>query len=235
MENNNFDDKSLLPAKPIKRIPKKKIILLCILVLLVGLIIWDFADPPLWWQFDCHQDKAVILEYVKDTYPDTIVSKGGRFPVPVLAGPPQDSVMFFELDGIDFGISARYGKIAFDGYPAERATAQFDSIIKDNFFDQRNITVTTNYRFSDNYYEIYPYNGILGVDMTFRDQGATPQDIGCLYDFYKHWKSKGSFLEDYQICIYIYENSKQKSRIRYDKSSEFISEDEFYAAFKMTE
>ncbi len=34
---------------------KRKIIILSILLVIVGLCVWDIADPPLWWQFQAQK------------------------------------------------------------------------------------------------------------------------------------------------------------------------------------
>lgn len=210
---------------------KKKIIVLSALLAIIAFCVWDnFINPPAFWRADRQQDKAAILEYVKDNYPDTIKRKGGKFPFQLPAGPQPYSVMDFELDGIKFYISARDGKVAIDGYPKARATAQIDEIIQDGFLKPRNITASTDYNFRDSYRETYPYTGGLGVEISIIDQGSTPQEIGWLYDFYEFWKKEGAFLKEYRVDILIFENHNEKAHIIYFSDSTFADETELYSA-----
>lgn len=210
---------------------KKKIIVLSILFIFVFLFVWDnFIDPPAWWRSGCQQDKKAILEYVRNNYPDTIKRKGSSFPYQLPAGPHPFNVMDFELDGINFYISARDGKVAVDGYCEARATAQFDKIIRDGFLKPRKINAAANYHFRDNYRETYPYTGGLGLEIQIIDQGATPQEIGWLYDFYKYWTKEGAFLKEYRVDILIYENHEEKAHIIFFDDSDFSDENELYAA-----
>ena len=141
--------------------------------------------------------------------------------------------MYFDLDGIEFGISAEYGEIVVDGYPEARATAQFDKIIKDGFLKPGKINSSVIYSFQDDYRKTYPYTGNLYVELRVFNQGSTPQEVGWLYDFYKYWKTAGSFLKEYQVEILLYEtNSKKDSYIIIKNDSEFADENEFYSAFK---
>lgn len=153
---------------------KLLIILLSVASIIIGFTIWDiFIDPPAWWRFERQQDKLVILEYAERNYPNA-KNTGGLFPIQKIAEVHRASTMYFELDGIEFSISAEYGEIVEDNYPKARACAQFDKIIKDGFLKPRGITAYTNYGFVDNYYEIYPYTGGLAVELTIWDQGSTP-------------------------------------------------------------
>ena len=211
---------------------KKNIFVLSILFIVVILFVWDnFIDPPAFWRFDRQQDKKAILEYVQSNYPKTIKRKGGKFPFQLPAGPQPYSVMNFELDGINFYIYARDGKVAVDGYYQTRAIAQFDKIIQDGFLKPRNITASTNYNFRDSYREEYPYTGGLGVEISISDQGSRPRDLA-IYEFYKFWQNEGTFLKDYRVDFYIYENHEEKAWIVFNKETDFSDENEFYSAIE---
>lgn len=111
---------------------KRKITVISILVIVILLSVWDiFIDPPAWWRFERQKDKRAILEYVEDNYPATIRKKGGKFPLQMPAGPFEHSVMFFELDGVNFDVSAWKGKITGDTYYEAKA----EKYIRENFID----------------------------------------------------------------------------------------------------
>ena len=212
---------------------KLLIILLSVASIIIGFTIWDiFIDPPAWWRFERQQDKLVILEYAERNYPNA-KNTGGLFPIQKIAEVHRASTMYFELDGIEFSISAEYGEIVEDNYPKARACAQFDKIIKDGFLKPRGITAYTNYGFVDNYHEIYPYTGGLAVELTIWDQGSTPQEIDWLYDFYKYWKKEGEFLRLYSVSIDIVADEKRMCHIDYREFDNFPNEENFYSAFKI--
>lgn len=209
---------------------KRLIILLSIAAIVIGFTVWDiFIDPPAWWRFERQQDKLVISEYVERNYPNA-KNTGGQFPIQKIAEVHRASTMYFELDEIEFKVSAEYGKIVSDGYPEARATAQIDDIIKDGFLKPKNLTAGTLYRFHDDYNN-YPYTGNLYVEL--RVQGLSPQDVGWLYDFYGYWKKEGEFFSDYRVDIYVNEGNENMGWIVIKKDSEFADETEFYSAFKI--
>lgn len=212
---------------------KKKIIFLSVFFVIVVFCVWDiFIDPPAWWRFDRQKDKRAILDYVENTYPDNIKRKGGKFPLQMPAGPLESSIMYFELDGVNFAISAYDGRIGTDGYHKARAEAQFDKIIQDGFLKPRGIKATSIYRFFDDY-EIYPYTGGLRVTLSVFDQGSKPEEIEWLYDFYKYWKAEGEFLTEYSVIIRIVEKDETLYHIFYNNMDEFSDESEFNAAFRL--
>lgn len=185
------------------------------------------------WQAEHRTNKKAILEYVQEKYPNS-KRKGGNFPMQKFPEFHKASTMYFELDEIEFGISAEYGEIVEDNYPKARACAQFDKIIQDGFLKPRNIVSSIHYSFQDDYRKTYPYTGGLYIEL--RARGSSPQEVGWLYDFYKYWKKEGAFLREYQVSIPIYENDVKKIfYVIIKNDSEFSSEDEFYSAFKKYE
>ena len=212
---------------------KKKALLIIAITaaVLVLFHIYDiFIDPPAWWRFERRQDKKVILEYVKENYPDA-KKTGGRFPVPKIAQSHTASTMYFTLDDVEFSVSAEYDKIKMDLYTEARATAQFDKIIQDGFLKPRDIEATSIYWFFDDY-NIYPYTGNLKVTLSVFDQGSKPEEIEWLYDFYRYWKAEGDFLTEYSVIIRIVEKDEDLYHIFYNNTDEFSDESEFNAAFR---
>lgn len=213
---------------------KGKIIALSIVAVIVLLSVWDiFIDPPAFWHFR-QADKQAIVQYQRQHYPGAKVIER-NYPFlgnPHLVGVPVSSTMTFEYNGVKFVIAAQDGKISRDGYHEARATAQFDKIIKDGFLKPRKINSSVTYDFQDNYRETYPYTGSLYIEL--RARGSTPQEVGWLYDFYKYWKTAGSFLKEYRVNILIYESDvKVRCAVVIKNDSEFASEDEFYSAFEV--
>ncbi len=229
-ENLNQDSSTAKWTKK-RFFTRGRIIVLSIISAVILLGIWDiFIDPPAWWRFERQQDKRAILAYVEEKYPNA-KSKGSKFPFQRMVGPYPASIMYFELDGVNFHVAAKRGSVISDGYSQARACAQFDKIIQDGFLKPMGKEANTHYRFVDDY-DIYPYTGSLVVCLTIRDQGSTPKEVGWLYDFYKYWKNEGDFLKSYSARIDIVVNDEIVYHINYNNSSEFPNEDSFYAAFE---
>lgn len=188
------------------------------------------------WQRGARRNKQIILEYAKLNYPEAEVVEQYYSALdynPFKSLP--DDYIIFKQDSLKFGIFARSGKITIDDYPRIKTIAQFDKIIQDGFFKPQGIVVQTQYHFSDDYYALYPYTGGLGVTLRIRDQGSTPQEIGCLYDFYKYWSEEGDSLKSYSVFIDIVVNDIHLYEVRFNDSDIFTSEKEFNARFKRCE
>ena len=213
---------------------KKRIIALSVVAALILFNVFDiFIDPPAWWRFERQEDKRAMLKYVKDNYPDTIKILDMSFPVQLPAGGShQASGMQLELDGVVFGVGAEYGKVIFDNYYYRKAATQFDKIIKDGFFNPRNITASLDYSFTDNYETAAPYTGGLELEIIIVDQGATAREVGWIYDFYKFLQNEGAFLRDYKVWILIYQKEEENERIIWDKETVFSDELDFFYAIR---
>ncbi len=183
------------------------------------------------WQWGARRNKQVILEYAAENYPSAdIIDQEFNSAKFFIWNNIEDCVVF-NLDGLEFGITAERGKILVDGYCGARAIAQFDKIIQENFLEPRGISAQTDYIFADNYYKIYPYTGSLGVIINSIDQGSTPQEVGWFYDFYKYWKKEGAFLTSYSVHLHIVTDHQSMYHLNYDDNSEFPDEAAFYSAF----
>lgn len=183
------------------------------------------------WQKEARLNKRAILSYVTEHYPEAAVIKQQyeSLDLNFLKSYSGDYITF-EKDLLQFSIFAIGGEVVIDNYPKERSILEFDEIIQEGFLKPRGIKAQTQYRFFDDY-ELYPYTGGLGVTLRICNQGTTPREIGWLYDFYQHWKENADFLKSYRVNIDIVTGG-DNCAIRYDKSSEFATEEEFYAKFK---
>ena len=237
MENNNFDDKSLLPAKPIKRMPKKKIILLCVLALLIGLIIWDFADPPLWWQSEAQQNQKVILDYAKEHYPNAKIvqevyqSTGLNF-----TSNPHDYIVF-EQNGVTFSIWANDGEFWGENFKTSSICQLITTELIDKFFVPRGLNVHSSFSFmgEELVEDISQYKGRILVDIILEyEKGRnTPASLDWIYDFYVFWQNE-SFLKSYIVCLEYRINNdvSNKYEMTFTEETSFENAEEFYAAFK---
>lgn len=237
-----------------KKLTRKRIIVISIIALLVLFLIlfeiYDiFIDPPAWWRFDRQQDKRAILEYVEKTYPANIKRKGGSFPLQAPAGPFKASVMYFELDGVDFSISAWEGKITGDTYYEAKADKYIRENYIDSFMNERGITpnIKISYISPPNHYgilgkdvlgDIYGFEGTILVKITQNhvDGVSTPKEIVWFYDFYKYWMENCD-LPNCAVYLYYPQNNEYATRgadyhIWFEREKKtFSSESDFYDHF----
>lgn len=199
------------------------------IVLIVGIIALCNSLMLLPWQWGARRNRDVILKYAEEHYPNAEFIESHYNSAQFFVWNNFRDCLSFELDGVEFNIIAEGGEVLADGYPKACAYKQFDKIIQDGFLKPREIAAQTEYSFSDNLYEI-PYTGGLGVTLRIRDQGAAPREIGWLYDFYKYWKENADFLKSYSVYIDIV-TGMERCAMRYNKSSDFADEEDFYAAF----
>ncbi len=237
---NNYEgqNKKLIFADTLQRFfsRKRRIIILAGLLAIVGLFIWDISDPPLWWQFERRLDKQAILQYAKNQYNGKAKVTGSKFPMinPGLVGSPEESVMYFEYDGANFAISARNGRLIFDGYYVAKAESTIKKIIDDGFFQPRNIDVKYRCSFSKELLvDLEDFDGSVVIVINFDeyDPQGKPHNIEWFYDFYLYWINS-SEIKDFGIQINYYISDNQYYQLNFNETSQFNSSDEFYAEFQ---
>lgn len=228
------DSSAIINRESVKK--KKALITLSIILLIfalaVGTVMLLNANLLLPWQKGARRNRQVILEYAKEHYPSAIVVEETYNSAKLLIWNNIMDCIIFDYDGLEFGITAEYGKIIVDGYCGARAIDQFDKIIQDGFLKPRGITANTHYGFVDNYYEIYPYTGGLDVTITILDQGSSPREFPWFYDFYKYWRKEGEFLSLYSVEIRVVVDDELICYTYFLNDEEFLSESDFYSTFK---
>lgn len=236
--HENLNQGSPAAKKPKKRFfTKGRIIALSIAAVIIGLCVWDIADPPLWWQFNRHKDKRAILEYAKIQYNGEAKVISSRFPIinPGLVGPPEDSVMRFKYNNTIFIITAKNGRITGDGYHQARAQDIIEEIADVGFFQPRNITADYQFFFSHGVSEgiFEGFEGNVWIIITFKEQNPfkNPQDVKWLYDFYLYW-IEASPVNSYQITLSYYISDNSYYFIKFTEDSVFKDSSDFYSAFK---
>lgn len=234
-ENLNSDSHAVVKSKK-RFFTKRKIILLSILLVIVGLCVWDIADPPLWWQFNRQKDKRAILEYAKVQYNGEAKVVSSSFPIinPGLVGPPEDSVMRFKYNNTIFPISAKNGKVINDGYHRARAEDGIEKIMDVGFFQQRNIKADYQYFFPHGAPKgsFEEFDDSVEIIITFKGKNPLekPQDVTWLYDFYLYW-TEVSPLNNYSITLSYYTSENSYYDIKFTEDSVFKDSGDFYAGF----
>ena len=104
----------------------KKKIKLCICIAIIAMVVLDFVNPPLWWQFEAQKDKHAAIEYVKTKYPEAKFKKGYYKTTEFRPGASKPYNQFiFEDSGMRFGVFVSEGRIAGDFYWEAYAEHQF--------------------------------------------------------------------------------------------------------------
>lgn len=229
---------------------KKRVIILSIILAIVLLFVWDsFIDPPVWWRFERQQDKRAILEYVENNYPNTIKRKGGKFPLQMPAGPFEDSVMFFEYNGVNFSVSAWEGEVKRDTYYEAKAEKYIRENFIDGFMNDRGLSPDIKISFvsqpshfgmlrKDVLDDVHSFEGSIHVTIkqTYIVGVSTPRDVGWFYDFYQYWMENCN-LTNCAVLIYYFPNNDYATdepsyNIEFKRGEKtFSDEDDFYAGF----
>ena len=207
---------------------KKRVIPLLVVVALILFGVVDiFIDPPAWWRFERQQDKKAILSYAEENYP-YVKRLGGQFPLQMPAGPFESSVMYFELDGIDFSISALDGEITGDTYYEAKTDKYIRENYIDNFMNDKGLTPDIKISFISppNHYgilgkdvlgDIYDFEGTILVKITQQHINgvSAPNEIVWFYDFYQYWMKNCDFPN---CAVYLY----------YPPNNEYVTSDADY-------
>lgn len=234
---------------------RKRIIALsaAVFLILLGLIlfgVWDiYIDPPAWWRSGRQEDKKAILEYVESNYPDTIKRKGGYFPLQMPASGFKDSVMYFELDSVNFSVSAWDGIITSDTYYEAKAEKYIRENYIDDFMNERGLSPKIEISFvsppghygmfgEDVLGDIYSFEGTILVKITqdHIDGVSTPKGIVWFYDFYQYWVENCD-LPNCAVYLYYPKNNEYATNgadyhIWFEREEKtFSDENDFYKGF----
>ena len=249
-DNITTRDEEAAPAKPLKKpfFTRKRTIIIIVLTIIIGLCVWDIADPPLWWQLDAHENKRAMLKYARENYPGAKITYQNyeSNKITILGNVSIDAIVF-EWNDVTFSILAQNGEVIRDNYWDGVARKAIDEKFLKPFFEPKNINVDYDIYASDAgaFLRDNPGSDITqfddtgtGTDIVIRPQEIkgkdTPQDLGWMYDFYCYWQ-ENTTLPSYKVTIVYppYPPTKKGAYFIYFwEYSNFQSEEEFYAAFE---
>ncbi len=220
-----------------------------VLIFVVYTILDTNLNPPGWWRYDRLADKKAILSYVEENFPKTIKRTGSKFPFQKPAGPFEHSVMFFELDGVNFGVSAWEGKITGDTYYEAKAEKFIRENFIDSFMDEREISpkIKMSFVIPPEHYgllqknildDLYNFTGSVHITIIqdHIDGVSTPKDVGWFYDFYQYWMEKCDF-PNCAVYLYYPQNNEYATsgadyHIWFERGEKtFSDENDFYKSF----
>ena len=242
-------DEEAAPAKPLKKpfFTRKRTIIFIVLTIIIGLCVWDFADPPLWWQLDAHENKRAMLKYTQENYPGAkITYQNYEFnKITILGNVSIDSISL-EWNDVAFSILAQNGKVIRDNYWSGVSYKAIDEKFLKPFFEPQSIKADFEIYAPDlrEFFRENPDSEITQFDETGTrtyivirpkkiNGKETPQDLGWMYDFYCYWQ-ENTTLPSYEVTLIYppYPMTKKGAYfIHFTEYSDFQSEEEFYAAF----
>lgn len=212
----------------------KKKIGLCVCLAIIALVILDFVNPPLWWQFEAQKNKRAAIEYVNSNYPSAKFVKGHYHSTEFNPENNLGDQFTFEQDGVRFIIDVDDGRIVFDFYWNAYAEHQLYNTYLKPFVESRNITTEFEYIEFDlaRFYKNNPNADISQFDgsvdfrilLHYDEENINPESLGWLYDFYIYCKEILPF--SYTVTIIC----KGSSTI-FSNESIFKNEAEFYNSF----
>lgn len=227
----------------------KKAIVLPILVVIIGLTIWDFIDAPPFWHFR-QADKKAIVQYQREHYPGAVIVKR-NFPLlgnPGLVGVPVESSITFEYNGVEFVIAAQNGELKRDYFPYAKAKLKIVNIIDDfltthGIENEDNIEINVIFNLLHAKSMLYPfddpptedlskYNHRVDVEITVKEEYNSPKDVCWLYDCYQYWITE-CVLPDYSLTFKVMSNSEKIFLASFYTDSEITGEVDFYSEFNI--
>lgn len=214
---------------------RKKFLVSTVIIIVIGLFVWDIIDAPPFWHFRQH-DKIAITEYQKEHFPGAKI-KERFFPLfgsERFVGFPTPSHITFEYNGVSFEISAKDGKVIMDNYDYGKAKKKIEDKLWDYLTPEKIepdlLDVTFDFDSYNPPEKLSEYKNVR-ISICFEHQTADPRYITWLYDFYEYWQTH-SELSDYNVEIIFNMDEKLLYTLTFDANSKYNRE-EFYSSFEI--
>ncbi len=220
----------------------KVIIVLAAIAAIVGFLAICNAAMLYPWQYRARHNRRAILTYARENYPEAKIIEE-YYPTMKFnpTGDPYD-LIWFELDGIEFYIEARDGKVNYDndGYGVALLVNEIREKYLDNFFLQQGLSYEPDISFLYNDYYWPPRNASLStfhgsicldIVLDYDNDKQFPNDYGWFFDFYCYWREVCPTDKFSLRFCYRMRGGKSYQLYCYS-SSEFDNEDDFWGQFK---
>ena len=214
---------------------RKKFLVSTVIIIVIGLCVWDIIDAPPFWHFR-QRDKIAIMEYQKGLFPGAKI-KERFFPFfgsEHFIGFPTPSHITFEYDGVTFEISAKDGKVTGDNYDYSKAKKRIEDKLWDFLTPEKIkpdfLYVTFDF---DRYTlpeKLSDYKNVK-IRICFNNQISDPRYLTWLYDFYEYWQTH-SELSDYNVEIVFDMDEKALYTLAFDANSK-LTREKVYSSFEI--
>ncbi len=207
--------------------------IIAILVASIAFWIWDFLDPPMFWQTEALENKRAIMRYVDRKYPGAkIVSQS--YESTKFWGDLSCDGIVFEYNDIEFTVAARFGKVDGDDYDECKAKKYLDENFLLPFFEEKNVSPYYYQSIPGDSDDLASYDGVYRLDILQKDlpSNFTPNKSDWFYDFYLYC-IENCEIERFEVTLrYVLDNGHSYS-LYFKRTSNFYSTpEEFYAAFR---
>ncbi len=216
--------------------PFRYIAVAVIVIGMIGLIVWDHVDPPLWYHFEAQKNKRVIMEYAEEHFPEAkIVEEHYNSAIPFQTSNKFDYIVY-DQDGVQFSILANDGRLLHDNYLTSKSYHYFETEVIESFLASRNITAKKTYSFTEENTLAYYLDktDTFFVMWQYEDGKDHPAKIDWFYDLYVFWQENDN-LKDIIIRLSYRINDRYCYTVEFDRDIIYSSKDDFYAAFEYVE
>ncbi len=210
-------------------------VVIAIFIAAASFWIWDFLDPPMFWQTEAIKNKRAIKHYADYYYPDAKIVSQSYESVKYWGDLSCDSITY-EYNDVEFIISARFGKVAGDDYAESKAEKYMKENFLNPFFESHGISSPSyNQTFfggkpGDNLKE-YKGSYSLSVSQTDMPMDFVPKERDWFYDLYLYCIDNCE-IESYSGSFsYIMENN-HSFILYYNDETRYSTPEEFYADFR---
>jgi len=204
-----------------------------ILLILLALNIWDFADPPLWWQFGAQDNKRAILAYVNEKYPGAKIIRQSYHSTRFNPTNVSQDVIVFQYDDVQFAVAAHRGRFAYDGFSESKAANFIVNEYINKFFGE-NLAPPHQISFvGEPCDDLSEYTGSVTLFLrSSKKEGYNkPSDMTWAYDFFVFWK-ENCIIPQYVISITLNLPNDECYIMKCNQNSIYLCAEEFYDAFK---
>ena len=209
-------------------------------VVIIFILVFNLCSMyPRIWHPETQKNFLAIENYAAEKYPQAVkVRDVYRSSKSSPDGNPPDSAVY-ELNGVEFSISANNGTIHYDGYYQAKAFAFIEDEYLNKFFEPRGLSPEWYASFGSlpgetevgddltEYTGTYTITFKLGVNENIYELS----ELSWLYDFYLFFK-ENCILQSYRVGMNLVIHNNEYCCIQYDESTEFSSSEEFYGAFE---
>ncbi len=213
---------------------KHLVIISSILSILIALNVWDFLDPPMWWQHMAQDNKRAILAYVNENYPGAEIMRQSYSSTHFNpTGIPHDFIVF-QYDNVQFSVAARKGEYVYDTFAESKASQFIENEYLYKFFNMGTIPQYQIYFRGKPCDDLSEYTGLVTLFLisSKKDGYNKPDDMAWAYDFYVFWK-ENCIIPQYVISFTLHLQNGESYGMDCSYDSNFSSEDEFYDAFEL--
>ena len=219
---------------------------IAIIGIVICLCVWDYVDPPLWWQFEAQRNREAVIRHVAEKYPEARLVSEYYGSTKINPWNKESDYFTYELNGVTFSIAASNGKVIANGISGSRAYNFINTIISEGFLIPKGVSECTTchaifeHNLGDSIElcsgdDLSVHTGTISIRLVVEtsENGISPSDYYWLYELYQYWKEQ-SGIADYHFVIAYYPDMElydEKYLIAFSPDTNFSNSTQFFDAF----